>query len=81
MCMDLILQLSILSTFNCDRCSFRCFSVNAALPLSTRIVGFEIITLQFGRVVNISFFNCNKSSKIYLEVLDTASLVPTCTII
>ena len=51
--------------------------VKAALPLSIWSVGCKNITLQYGRVLEMTPLSCNKSSNISRDVLVAKSFVPT----
>ena len=73
--------LSIKSTSNCPKSLLKLDKVRAALTLSVRIVGLETITLQVGNVFIIFCFSWSKSSRIRLDVFETASFVPLCSII
>ena len=76
-CLNYHCNLILTETMCIVQCALRLRVVIAALPLSRRIVGFDIITLQLSMVFKIKFFNCIKSSRIYLDVLEVASMVPT----
>ena len=79
-CTSLIFTLSIKSTSNCPKSLLKLDKVRAALPLSVRIVGLETITLQVGNVFIMYCFSWSNSSRICLDVFETASFVPICII-
>ena len=79
-CTSLMFTLSIKSTSNCPKSLLKLDKVRAALPLSVRIVGLETITLQVGNVFIMYCFSWSNSSRICLDVFETASFVPICSI-
>ena len=80
-CTSLMFTLSIKSTSNCPKSLLKLDKVRAALPLSVRIVGLEKIALQVGNVFIMYCFSWSNSSRICLDVFETTSFVPICSII
>ena len=74
----LIFELSTMSNFSADRCSFTLFIVIVAFPLSVLLTKFDIHTFDYGKVFSIKLLSGNILSKIVFDVLFGASLVPTC---
>ena len=80
-CTSLMFTLLIKSTTsNCPKSLLKLDNVSAALPLSVQIVGLEIITLQVGDVLIMCCFSWSNSSRICLDVFETASFVPICSL-
>ena len=79
-CTFLMFTLSINSTFNCPKCLLSLDKVRAALPLSFLMVSLETITLQVGNIFVMYCFSWSNSSRICLDVFETASFVPICSI-
>ena len=80
-CLSLILLSLTTSRFSSEKCSFRRCRVKAAFSLSTRSVGCEKGTWQYGRVLVMTLSSCRRSSRMSHDVLETNSFVSTCKII
>ena len=79
-CTSLMFTWLIKSTSNCAKSLLKLDKVRAALPLSVRIIILETITLQVGNVFIMCCFSWSNSSRICLDVFETASFVPICSI-
>ena len=74
----LIFELSTMSNCSADRCSFTLFTVSVAFPLPVLLTKFDIHTFDLSNVFSIKLLSVNILSKIALNMLFGASLVPTC---
>ena len=74
----LIFQLSTMPNCNTDRCLFTLFSVSVAFPLPVLLTTFDIQAFDWGNVFSVKLLTDNILSKIVLDMLFGASLVPTC---
>ena len=66
-----------MSNFSADRCSFTLFTVSVAFPMSF-LLTFAMQTFDWRNVFSIKLLSDNILSKIAIDVLFGALLVPTC---
>ena len=79
-CTSLMFTLSIKSTSQCPKSLLKLDKVRAALPFSVRIASLETNTLQVGNVFIMYYFSWSNLSRICLDVFETVSFVPMCSI-